>query len=156
VSLRAVNYVRPFSGSQADLLSGKFLNNDHGAATTRALTCVYVPLTFASYECIPRASFTALIRSSTFTMSESYFTTASFFSKETLTSLTPFTASSADCTVDAQEPQVMPLISSVTVASFAATDGGIATIRSSKPTAATIVLVFMAITSGQIIPRADL
>ena len=73
----------------------------------------------------------------------SYFTTASFFSKETLTSLTPFTASSADCTVAAQPPQVMPVISKVTVASFAATDGGITAIKSSTPTAPMIVRVFI-------------
>jgi hypothetical protein len=42
----------------------------------------------------------------------------------------------------------MPLIASVTVASFAATDGGRATIRSSTPTAATIALIFMSATSG--------
>ena len=73
---------------------------------------------------IAQRTHTALIRSSTFTTSGSHFTTASFVSNETLTSLTPFTASSADCTVDAQEPQVMPLISSVTVVSFAAADPG--------------------------------
>ena len=42
----------------------------------------------------------------------------------------------------------MPLIASVMVASFAATDGGSANIRSSAPTAATIALVFMSATSG--------
>jgi hypothetical protein len=42
----------------------------------------------------------------------------------------------------------MPLIASVTVASFAATDGGIATMRSSTPKAATTTLVFMSATSG--------
>ena len=42
----------------------------------------------------------------------------------------------------------MPLIASVTVASFAATDGGSATIRSSTPKAAMIALVFMSATSG--------
>jgi hypothetical protein len=42
----------------------------------------------------------------------------------------------------------MPLIASVTVASFAATDGGNATIRSSNPTAATIALIFMSATPG--------
>src|SRR5260370_3774579 len=92
---------------------------------------------------------TGLIRSSTFTTSASYFTTASLFSKQTLTSLTPFTASSADCTVDAQEPQVMPLIASVTVASFAATDGDIAAIKSSTPTTPMIDRVFMSTTSGR-------
>jgi hypothetical protein len=81
-------------------------------------------LTFASYEFIPRALFTALIRSSILTTSGSHFTAASFASNETVTSFTPFTASSADCTVDAQEPQVMPLISSVTVASLAAAETG--------------------------------
>ena len=47
----------------------------------------------------------------------------------------------------------MPLISSVTLASFAATDIGIAIITSSNPTAATINLVFMSVTSGAIIPQ---
>ena len=42
----------------------------------------------------------------------------------------------------------MPLISSVTVASFAASDGGIATVTSSNPTATKIVLVFMLATYG--------
>jgi hypothetical protein len=42
----------------------------------------------------------------------------------------------------------MPLIASVTVASFAATDGDIAAIKSSTPTAPMIALVFISITSG--------
>jgi hypothetical protein len=42
------------------------------------------------------------------------------------TSETRFTASSADCTEDAQEPHALPLIPSVTVASFEATERGIA------------------------------
>jgi hypothetical protein len=42
----------------------------------------------------------------------------------------------------------MPLIASVTVASFAATDGDIAAIKSSTPTAPMIVRVFMSTTSG--------
>ena len=98
---------------------------------------------FALYEFIPRLSFTALIKSSSFATSGSYFTTASLFSNETLTSLTPFTDSSADCTVDAQEPHVMPLISRVTVASFAAADIGVKRRYISNPRAARIVRVFM-------------
>jgi len=62
---------------------------------------------------------------------------------ETLTSFAPFTASSADCTVDAQEPQVMPLISTATVASFAATAAGIMRTTKSNPRAARIDLVFV-------------
>ena len=92
---------------------------------------------------MPRAFFTALIRSSTLTTSGSYFTTASFASNETLTSFTPFTASSADCTVDAQEPQVMPLIASATVASFAAAATGIKRTTRSNPRAAKIDLIFV-------------
>jgi hypothetical protein len=42
----------------------------------------------------------------------------------------------------------MPLIASVTVASFAAIDVGIATMTSSNPRAATTVFVFMSVTSG--------
>ena len=42
----------------------------------------------------------------------------------------------------------MPLIASVTVASFSATDGEIAAIKSSTPTAPIIALVFMSTTSG--------
>ena len=42
----------------------------------------------------------------------------------------------------------MPLIASVTVASFAATDGEIAAIKSSTPTAPMIALVFISTTSG--------
>jgi len=63
------------------------------------------------------------MRSSTFAASESYFTIASWFAKETSASLTPFTFSSADCTAEAQEPQVIPLISSVTVSSLASALG---------------------------------
>jgi hypothetical protein len=59
------------------------------------------------------------MRSSTLAASESYFTIASWFPKETSASLTPFTFSSADCTAVAQEPHVIPLISSVTVSSLA-------------------------------------
>jgi hypothetical protein len=76
-------------------------------------------------------------------MSGSYFTTASFFSSETSTAFTPFTSSSADRTVAAQPPQVIPLISSMTVASFPATDGGIAAMMSSKPKAAKTVVILM-------------
>ena len=65
------------------------------------------------------AAFAALMRSSTLAASESYFTSASWFAKETSASLTPFTFSSADCTAVVQEPHVIPLISSVTVSSLA-------------------------------------
>jgi hypothetical protein len=68
---------------------------------------------------MPRASFTALIRSSTLTCSGSYFTTASWVSSETAASFTPLTAFSADCTVATQPPQVIPLMVRVTVSSFA-------------------------------------
>src|SRR5882762_9448292 len=63
------------------------------------------------------------MRSSTLAASESYFTIASWFAKETFASLTPFTFSSADCTAAAQEPHVIPLISSVTVSSLASARG---------------------------------
>ncbi len=43
----------------------------------------------------------------------------------------------------------MPLIASVTVASFAATDGDIAAIKSSTPTTPMIDRVFMSTTSGR-------
>jgi len=42
----------------------------------------------------------------------------------------------------------MPLMASVTVASLAATNGGIAAIKSSTPTAPIIAFVFMSTTSG--------
>jgi hypothetical protein len=63
------------------------------------------------------------MRSSTLAVSESYFTTASWFAKETFASFTPVTFSSADCTAEAQEPHVIPLISSVTVSSLASALG---------------------------------
>src|SRR6187401_1251226 len=70
---------------------------------------------------MPREFFTALIRSSTLGCSESYFTTASCVCRDIFifVSFTPFTCSSADCTVDKQSPHVIPLICSVTVFSFA-------------------------------------
>jgi hypothetical protein len=49
----------------------------------------------------------------------------------------------------------MPVISSVTVTSFAATNGDTAANKSSTPTAAMIVRIMLT-TSGQIIPLADL
>src|SRR5260370_39694906 len=63
------------------------------------------------------------MRSSILAASKSYFTVASWFAKETCASLTPFTFSSADCTAVAQEPHVMPLISSVTDSSLASALG---------------------------------
>jgi len=70
---------------------------------------------------MPREFFTALIRSSTLVCSGSYFTTASCVCRDIFifVSFTPFTRSSAACTVDKQSPQVIPLICSVTVFSFA-------------------------------------
>ena len=62
---------------------------------------------------------------------------ASLVSNETLACLTPFTSSSADCTVAAQPPHVMPVISRITVSSFAATDSGIASMRNRSPATAT-------------------
>jgi hypothetical protein len=99
---------------------------------------------------MPRVSLTALIRSSTLTTSGSYFTTASLFCNDTLASFTPFTDSSADCTVAAQEPQVMPLISNVTVSSLAgASEANPAGTRSPVIRTPTIksALLFISITS---------
>lgn len=97
---------------------------------------------------MPRALFTALISSSTLTTSGSYFTTASFVSNDTLTSFTPFTASSADCTVDAQEPQVMPLTVRVTVASLAAREAANKSPTTHGVSAAKKLLLFISISSG--------
>src|SRR5216684_3882878 len=72
----------------------------------------------------PLACFTALMRSSTLAISVSYFTTASLLSMETTACLTPFTSSSADCTAAAQEPQDMPVTSSVIVSSLAGAAAG--------------------------------
>ncbi len=110
-------------------------------------------LTLASYEAMPFTSFTALIMSSTLALSGSYLTTASPLSRETWASLTPFTDSSADCTAVTQDPQVIPLTSSVTVASFARGDAaGPAAIANwakvkTKPKAK--ALFFISATSGR-------
>ncbi len=83
----------------------------------------YSFFTLASYLDIPWACWTAKIRSSTLHWSGSYFTTASLSLSDILTSLTPRVASSASCTVSAQEFQVMPSMTSVTVASFGGAAG---------------------------------
>ena len=80
--------------------------------------------------------------------SASYFTNASSFSLETSACLTPFTCCSADCTAAAQEPQLMPVTSSVTVASFAAICTGAKRTASNNATAAKMLRVFIPDTSG--------